>query len=389
MTITNDLIQPNGDAYTLVRVRTAYTARPGDLVAVNTAVGAAAITLPATVTAGEAVAVGDDAGDATNAITVSAAAGIDGELDYVMQTANAVEQFLFDGSTWRRVVCGRTVFDPIRKIVVPRVDLATMLSIPWASLDGSNNLTIGNYADVPNVDVRAETSVGLAVNNGLQAYELTSSSHRMLGAPVELADVSVPAANPSSGAYLFSADGVPKALAQSGMTARLDGLGGGFSMVQRCTSGTLPDTGAGSTTVGSVFRMLAAKTIIGVRFFWPFFTATPAYTVKVSVWNNSSGVQLATTDVSVQTPGPYEAIFTGSPITTDLTGVDIVIGLWEKSGTRYPRFAADASFEASMPIRLNSLVRVVTTKKFLAGDNRPTSDALTERYGLMEPIIAA
>lgn len=197
-----------------------------------------------------------------------------------------------------------------------------------------------------------------------------------------------PTTNPADGVIHYAEGGVPRVRSEAGHIRRLDHRSGGFSNVQRCVSGTLPDTAttSGNTTVGCTFRMLQHVHILGIRFFWPFVTATPSYTIKCSIWNEDTTSLLATVSVAVSTPGVYEGFF-ASPITDDLTADDIGVGLWENSGTRYPRFAADSSFYNSLPLRMNDLVRLIDTRKYSAGDARPTSNAGTERYGLMDLIL--
>lgn len=87
---------------------------------------------------------------------------------------------------------------------------------------------------------------------------------------------------------------------------------------------------AGAFTYGCRYRMKTVTPIVGVRFDW--ISAAGARTVRVAVWNDSTGALLTSKDISVPAnTGVNEAIF-DSPLTTDLTGVDILVTVSEQAG---------------------------------------------------------
>lgn len=119
MTIQNDLVHPDPtrERFNNVRVRSAYTAKPDDLVAVSTSVGPITVTLPSAPTAGACIAIGDDDDSAeTNPITISSAVNIDGEATASIDANGAVRLFIFSGATWESIALEELVAAPRRDI---------------------------------------------------------------------------------------------------------------------------------------------------------------------------------------------------------------------------------------------------------------------------------
>lgn len=139
---------------------------------------------------------------------------------------------------------------------------------------------------------------------------------------------------------------------------------------------------AASQTTGVRFRMKKVTTIYGIRFFWTD-NASTAYNIRVVLWNDSSGAVIAEKTVAVAESGFYDAIF-DTPVTTDLTGVDITASIWENSGAR-THGSNEALWHPFFPTELSEDHRMVAANLFVAGNARPTgaSGATTYYYDLL------
>ncbi len=142
--------------------------------------------------------------------------------------------------------------------------------------------------------------------------------------------------------------------------------------------GTLA-TAAGNFTNGVRFRCTSACTITGARFLWKAATRT----VKATLWLDSSGAVLATGTVSCTDSGVYTVAFS-TPIVPTLN-VDMTLGIYDQAGTAYTSTGVDTPWTNLLPLALPGL-SLRLNKLFLAGDNRPTSSAVSELYW-MEPIL--
>jgi hypothetical protein len=125
MTIANDLVHPDPSKVRFNRtlVRSAYTAKPDDLVACQSSVAPITVTLPATVSAGACIAVGDDDDNAeANEITIGSSATIDGVASITIAQSGGLEIFIFTGSMWIRIGASRLVSAASRDIPVLSID---------------------------------------------------------------------------------------------------------------------------------------------------------------------------------------------------------------------------------------------------------------------------
>lgn len=154
-----------------------------------------------------------------------------------------------------------------------------------------------------------------------------------------------------------------------------------YSHVDRICS--LPGTwlmAAAGNTVGCRFRLKTAAPVVGVRFLW---TQALAKTVRCRIYNDSTGASLASVDVAVNNPGVYVGYFS-TPITADLTGVDIVASIYETSGTSNP-YSNDTAFAALLPLECGPFRTLKQPSLFLAGDNKPTTVPVGASY-MVEPV---
>lgn len=136
---------------------------------------------------------------------------------------------------------------------------------------------------------------------------------------------------------------------------------------------------AGNFTVGASYRMLRLRTINGIRFVW---NSNAGHTLRVVLWNNSTGAVIAEKTVSTTQAGVHEAIF-DTPITQDLTGVDITCSVYETGAATY---CANSSATLLTLIKMSEDIRAVSRVLWSAGNARPTSSAVTETYSV-EPIL--
>jgi len=151
--IVNDLIHPDSSRrrYDKVQVRAAATARANQLVAVHTLVGAITVTLPAGVSAGTCVAVGDEDGNAaTNAITVAAAATIDGNASVTISQADGVQEFVFNGTRWEQILTSKLVATSRVDLEVKSIAMLRKALASVAVAASFGNITIDNTITAPN-----------------------------------------------------------------------------------------------------------------------------------------------------------------------------------------------------------------------------------------------
>lgn len=158
------IVAPNGQPYKVKRARASSGASEGELLALDTTVGALTATLSAAPNTGACIAVGDDGGSAVaNPITVQPAGGvlIDGAVSYVLNRANAIEQFIFTGTQYERVVINRQVYDPVRKQCVTYVSAEALegsigIVIPGAANQALTSDGAGGVQAVGNSSVRSD-----------------------------------------------------------------------------------------------------------------------------------------------------------------------------------------------------------------------------------------
>ena len=136
---------------------------------------------------------------------------------------------------------------------------------------------------------------------------------------------------------------------------------------------------AGNYTVGSSYRMLRVRTINGIRFNW---NSNAAATLRVVLWNNTTNSVIAEKTISTTIAGIHEVIF-DTPVTSDLTGTDITCSVYETTGTTY---CANNSATLLTLIKMSEDIRAVSRVLYSAGNNRPTTSAVTETY-TVEPIL--
>lgn len=159
-----------------------------------------------------------------------------------------------------------------------------------------------------------------------------------------------------------------------------DKVGRNLSLADRSMAIGAFGSTAGSTTVGSSFRMKRRRTIAGIRLAWG--SAAGSRTLRVVLWNNTTAAVIAETTVAVANTGVYEARFS-SPVTDDLTGVDITCSVWDQSGT-VSCFNNDVTYLSS--IELGPDITLVNGRLFSAGNARPTSNTAGGHYPV-EPIL--
>jgi hypothetical protein len=157
-------------------------------------------------------------------------------------------------------------------------------------------------------------------------------------------------------------------------------VGGVFSYVARSFCVGAFAVTAGSNTVGCSYRMKRRRTIAGVRFAWA--AAGGARTLRVVLWNNTTGAVIAeTTQAVLAGDVVYEARF-ATPVTDDLTGTDITVSLWDQAG-------AVAVFNNSvtyLAMEMGPDLTLVNGRLFSAGNNRPTGNSAGGHYPV-EPIL--
>lgn len=140
---------------------------------------------------------------------------------------------------------------------------------------------------------------------------------------------------------------------------------------------------ANDRSIGQRIRLKKAREIAGIRFaFVP--NAATTYNVKCKIYNDSTGALIATTEtVQCLEYGFYEALF-DTPVSQDLTGVDIIICVYETSGARY-WYVTDANWTA---ITLEFPDYTVKHHQLAGiGDVRPTAAFGFAGHAMIEPIF--
>lgn len=124
MTVSNDLIAPDGSSYIVRKVDASALAiaRAGEILACDTTASGFAVQLPDGQSVGTCCVVADDADNfLVNPVEVSVVGGgtIDGEAVFVMNTNGQATQFMWTGEEWSRVQIERAIFDARLRRVVP------------------------------------------------------------------------------------------------------------------------------------------------------------------------------------------------------------------------------------------------------------------------------
>ncbi len=134
---------------------------------------------------------------------------------------------------------------------------------------------------------------------------------------------------------------------------------------------------------GTRFRMKTVRPIIGVRFGHESTGGTPTITARV--WNDSSGSSLASGTAVVGNTGVY-TVFFDTPITTDLTGVDITCSYYTAATITTTN---DVTWKTAT-IELNDNLRLVhcALTSNGGGDIRPTTVHGAAVSTICEPILA-
>lgn len=152
------------------------------------------------------------------------------------------------------------------------------------------------------------------------------------------------------------------------------------SWVDRCLGVGTWTSDANNNTVGCRYRMKSVRAILGIRFGWQ--TVFAARTITCKIWNDSTGAVVASGTISVTNSGIYTLMFS-TPITSDLTGVDITCSIYNAF---HQSFTTDTSFWTSTPFELDDVLRAENIRLFSAGDARPTTNAVGGSY-IVEPIL--
>lgn len=123
----------------------------------------------------------------------------------------------------------------------------------------------------------------------------------------------------------------------------------------------------GNQTQGARWRMKVRRHVLGIRFMAA--SGGVARTFTCTLWNDSTGASIATASVSTQNNGVYEALFS-APVTTDLTGVDVVASYWETSGNNVP-YCVDANLVALVPYETDPYATLKAPNLYAAGNAKP------------------
>jgi hypothetical protein len=137
---------------------------------------------------------------------------------------------------------------------------------------------------------------------------------------------------------------------------------------------------AGSFTVGCRFSTSKAKAIGGVRFIW----ADAARTIRASLWRDSTGVRLASSDIAVSDDGVYVAMFRTPVDVSQMVNENLTVSIWDISGTNYVASGVD-TIGGVGPYVFPNDTTMQAKRLFSAGNARPTSTAATEDYWV-EPV---
>lgn len=139
---------------------------------------------------------------------------------------------------------------------------------------------------------------------------------------------------------------------------------------------------AGSFTVGMQFTVGRSCLVTGIRFFWA--TAGAARTVRCTLWPNA-GAALATVDVSVSASGIYEGYFT-TPIAVN-AATFYRASIWETSGGSYTAMTQSAvAAIIPRPSYWGGFVVPNAITQNAAGNAIPTATAGAEFY-TVDPIV--
>ncbi len=157
-------------------------------------------------------------------------------------------------------------------------------------------------------------------------------------------------------------------------------------IVQRAKSiGTWTNlaTAAPGQTNGCRWRLKRHRHIVGIRFIWRSDFA--AHTMTAKLWDDASGVVLASADVVVNGTGVYEARF-ASPVVADLVGKNITASVWNSLDMSYTN---DTTWKALVGLEVGEDLTLLDHGIFANGDARPTNAAGAGIAYVVEPILAA
>ncbi len=138
--------------------------------------------------------------------------------------------------------------------------------------------------------------------------------------------------------------------------------------------------GAGSFSVGVRFSVSKAKLVCGVRFLW----AEATRTVRASLWRDSNGVLLASSDIAVSADGVYVAMFRTPVNLSQMVNENLTVSIWDISGVSYVGSGVDAMGTVQPYIFPNDTT-MVNKRLFAAGNARPTNATAAEDYWV-EPV---
>ncbi len=178
----------------------------------------------------------------------------------------------------------------------------------------------------------------------------------------------------------------------SGATSTDCTISGGGETYSIASAGTnVAALSGGSDTVGTMFSVQSAKTITGVKCYWPGSGDTTR-TLRFRIWKG--GTSQASVDVSASATN---AIVTGTfgtsyTVASADFNVQHYATVWETSGTKYTRIST-GSYSGPQsngtPVGYAPGIQdvaIAQVNKFASGDAQPNSNAGTEVYPC-EPIF--
>lgn len=365
-----------------------FTVPEGNSVALDTSSITWAVNAPASPATPAVFAVSDASGGAaTRNITISGnGKTIDGAATCVLDKANEVAVFVYNGVQWNRVLpqygFEGAALEPQRLMssiadAIPPITLAG--DVTGASASNLVAKLQGNPVVAPtptNGQVLTWDTAALPAPSWVPATPTPASAINLRGTL---------AARPAfgvAGRLYFCTDSqaiwYDTGSAWTQVLQTLDQYGCAW------LGQSVPATNrAGNFTTGQQFTVGRNCTCYGIRFYWA--TAGSAKTIRCTLWSNGGGA-LQTVDVAVNASGIYEGYFA-----TPQTGLNAATfyraSIWETGGASYTAIT-QASVAAIIPRPSNwggwLIANAITQNA--AGNAIPTATAGTEFY-TADPIL--
>ena len=156
-----------------------------------------------------------------------------------------------------------------------------------------------------------------------------------------------------------------------------------ISITQRAVGLGTWSTSVQNQTNGCRYLTNRARDIVGVRFGW--LTNGIAYTVRAKLWLDSSGLALASKDVSVFQTGIYDAYF-DAPVSMAAAAL-FTVSIREITGVRASSYTSDVTWKTSV-IELGDDQQLRHHSLAAVGDARPTTVHGAAVSIVCEPIYA-